>query len=116
MASNQQEFDAGDLHSQQPVKLLMTYDPIPEKREDYFQFVLGEFVPALEHLGLQMSDAWHTAYGSYPLRLAGFLAPDRETLDRILASQDYQELETQFLEYVENYSRRIVPLRRSFQF
>jgi hypothetical protein len=116
MASNQQEFDTGNLHSQQPVKLLMTYDPIPEKRDDYFQFVLGEFVPALEHLGLQMSDAWHTAYGSYPLRLAGFLAPDRETLDRIMASQDFQDLETQFLEYVDNYSRRIVPLRRSFQF
>jgi hypothetical protein len=78
--------------------------------------VLGEFVPALEHLGLQMSEAWHTAYGSYPLRLAGFLASDRETLDRIMASQEYQDLETQLLEYVENYSRRIVPLRRSFQF
>jgi hypothetical protein len=116
MASNQQEYEAGKSHTQQPVKLLLTFDPIPEKRDDYFQFVLGEFVPSLEHLGLQMSEVWHTAYGSYPLRLTGFLAPDRETLDRIMASQDYRDLEQQLLEYVENYSRRIVPLRRSFQF
>ena len=116
MASNQQEYEAGNYQSQQPVKLLLTFDPIPEKRDDYFQFVLGEFVPALEHLGLQMSEVWHTAYGSYPLRLAGFLAPDREILDRIMASQEYQDLEQQLLEYVENYSRRVVPLRRSFQF
>lgn len=116
MASNQQEFEAGGFQSQQPVKLLLAFDPIPEKRDDYFQFVLGEFVPSLEHLGLQMSDAWHTAYGSYPLRLAGFLAPDKETLYQIMASRAFQELETQLLEYVENYSRRIVPLRRSFQF
>jgi hypothetical protein len=116
MASNQQEFEAGDFQAQQPVKLLLAYDPIPEKRDDYFQFVLGEFVPSLEHLGLQMSGVWHTAYGSYPLRLAGFLAPDRDTLDQIIASQAFQELETQLLEYVENYSRRVVPLRRTFQF
>ena len=116
MASNPQGYEAGDFQSHQPVKLLLTYDPLPEKREDYFQFVLGEFVPALEHLGLQMSEVWHTAYGSYPLRLAGFMAPDRETLDRIMASQTYQDLEKQLLEYVENYTRRIVPLRRTFQF
>ena len=47
------------------VKLLLTYDPLPENREAYFNYVLGEFVPALEHLGLTMSEAWHTAYGSY---------------------------------------------------
>jgi hypothetical protein len=116
MASNQQEYEAGNYQSQQPVKLLLTFDPIPERRDDYFQFVLGEFVPALEHLGLQMSEVWHTAYGSYPLRLAGFLAPDRETLDRIIAGQEYQDLEQQLLEYVENYSRRVVTQRRSFQF
>jgi hypothetical protein len=116
MASNQQEYEAGNYQSQQPVKLLLTFDPIPERRDDYFQFVLGEFVPSLENLGLQMSEVWHTAYGSYPLRLAGFLAPDRETVDRIMASQEYQDLEQQLLEYVENYSRRVVPLRRTFQF
>ena len=43
------------------VKLLLAYDPIPDKREAYFNYVLGEFVPALEHLGLTMSEAWHTA-------------------------------------------------------
>ena len=59
------------------VKLLLTYDPLPENREAYFNYVLGEFVPALEHLGLTMSEAWHTAYGSYPFRLGGVPAEDR---------------------------------------
>src|SRR3972149_3668319 len=52
----------------QPVKLLLSYDPLPERGEEYFRYVLGEFVPALEHLGLTMSEAWHTAYGSRPPR------------------------------------------------
>ncbi len=100
----------------QPVKLLLTYDPIPERREDYFNYVLGEFVPALEHLGLTMAEAWHTAYGEYPLRLTGFVAPDRATLDGILASKAFRELEVRLLDYVSNYRRRIVPLGRRFQF
>jgi hypothetical protein len=99
-----------------PVKLLLTYDPIPERREDYFNYVLGEFVPALEHLGLTMSEAWHTAYGRYPLRLTGFIAADRATLDGVLTSKAFLDLEVRLQDYVCNYHRRIVPLRRRFQF
>jgi hypothetical protein len=99
-----------------PVKLLLTYDPIPEKREDYFNYVLGEFVPALEHLGLTMSEAWHTAYGEYPLRLTGFVAADQATLEGILTSQAFQDLEGRLQDYVVNYTRRIVPVKRRFQF
>jgi hypothetical protein len=97
-------------------KLLLTFDPVPEQREAYFQYVLGEFVPTLEHLGLRMCDAWHTAYGAYPLRLTGFCAPDRSTLESILLSEDFLELEEKLQDYVINYQKRIVPMRGSFQF
>ena len=98
------------------VKLLLTYDPIPEMREDYFRYVLGEFVPVMEHLGLTMCETWHTAYGSYPLRLTGFVAPDMESLQQILDSEDFQRLEGRLQQYVNNYERRIVPVKRRFQF
>lgn len=100
----------------EPVKLLLTYDPIPEQREAYFRYVLGEFVPTLENLGLKMAEAWHTAYGAYPLRLTGFVAPDRESLDAVLESETFERLETRLQDYVVNYQRRIVPVRRRFQF
>ncbi|HET7011132.1 MAG TPA: hypothetical protein VFI11_10185 [Anaerolineales bacterium] len=98
------------------VKLLLAYDPIPDKREAYFNYVLGEFVPAMEHLGLTMSEAWHTAYGAHPLRLAGFVAPDRESLEEILASSRFQELEARLQDFVVNYTRRIVSCRTHFQY
>ncbi len=99
-----------------PVKLLLTFDPIPETRESYFNYVLGEFVPTLEHLGLTMSEAWHTAYGEYPLRLTAFVAHDQETLDRILDSETFRQLESRLQTYVVNYTRRVVPVRSRFQF
>lgn len=98
------------------VKLLITYDPVPERREAYFRYMLGEFVPALEHLGLTMCEAWHTAYGEYPLRLAAFTAPDSACMDGVLASEDFKQLESRLQEFVENYQRRIVPVRERFQF
>lgn len=98
------------------VKLLLTYDPIPEKREEYFRYVLGEFVPLLEHLGLTMCETWHTAYGSYPLRLTGFVAADIDSLERIIESPDFRKLERRLQNYVTNYQRRIVPVNKRFQF
>ncbi|MFP3854520.1 MAG: hypothetical protein ACLFWD_09535 [Anaerolineales bacterium] len=100
----------------QAVKLLITYDPIPEKREAYFHFVLGEFVPAMEHLGLTMCEAWHTAYGEYPLRLAVFTADDDVVMEEVLDSSDFRRLEDRLMDYVANYYRRVVPGRQSFQF
>jgi len=99
-----------------PVKLLLTYDPIPEHREDYFRYVLGEFVPAMEQLGLTMCDAWYTAYGAYPLRLTGFIAPDIDTLESILSSTTFKDLEARLKELVSNYARRVVPRSSRFQF
>ena len=99
-----------------PVLLLLTYDPVPERQEAYFRYVLGEFVPTLERIGLSLQGTWHTAYGSYPLRLATFSAPDLTTLRGILASETFQRLETRLQDYVVNYNRRIAPVRRGFQF
>lgn len=98
------------------MKLLLIYDPLPEQREEYFSYVLGEFVPALESLGLKLCEAWHTAYGDYPLRLTAFQAADRATLEAVLASEDFRSLETRLQDYVVNYRRKIVSEQRRFQF
>jgi len=99
-----------------PVKLLLTFDPLPELREEYFRYMLGEFVPALESLGLTMAEAWHTAYGDYPLRLTGFIAPDASTMKSVLGSDAFVKLEARLQAFVENYRRRVVPAGKRFRF
>jgi hypothetical protein len=98
------------------VKLLLSFDPKPGPREAYFRYMMGEFIPTMESMGLRLVEAWHTAYGPYPLRLTGFVAEDRQQLEQILASDDFRALEQKLLEYVQNYHRRVVPLHRRFQF
>lgn len=97
-------------------KVLLTYDIIPETQESYYQFMLGEMVPTVQKMGLGMAEAWHTAVGNYPLRLVAFVGETRESVDSVLESEQWEELETRLQQYVTNYTRRIVPFRNRFQF
>ncbi|MEK7310426.1 MAG: hypothetical protein AAB382_00510 [Chloroflexota bacterium] len=94
----------------------MTYDIVPETQETYYQFMLGELVPAVQNLGLGMAEAWHTAVGNYPIRLVAFVGETRESVDKVIESEQWEELETRLQQYVTNYKRRVVPFRNRFQF
>jgi hypothetical protein len=97
-------------------KVLLTYDIIPETQETYYQFMLGELVPTVQGMGLGMAEAWHTAVGDYPIRLVTFVGESRESVDKVMESEQWEELESRLLKYVTNYSRRVVPFRNRFQF
>jgi hypothetical protein len=98
------------------VKMLITYDVVPELQQAYYEFVLGEMIPTAQSMGLVLSEAWHTAYGDYPIRLNGFVAKDRATLDRVLGSAEWRQLEDKLKRFVTSYQRKIIPYREGFQF
>ena len=50
------------------VKVLMTWDIDGERDQAYFEFVIGEFIPGAQRLGLQIAEAWATIYGSYKVQ------------------------------------------------
>jgi hypothetical protein len=97
-------------------KMIITYDMLPGNNEPYYQFVLGEMIPAMQEMKIYMTEAWHTAYGDYPLRMATFVAEDYATIEDMLTSARWQELESRMQSFVQNYSHRIVAYRRGFQF
>jgi hypothetical protein len=101
----------------QRYKLLLTYDINPDVQDSYFQFMLGELVPAVQALGLHMNGAWHTAYGRYPKRLVEFIADDQEAVESLLDAPQWLDLERRLRGYVTNYNRKVVRLRDDqFQF
>lgn len=97
------------------LKLLISYNIIPETAQEYYEFVLGRYVPVMQALGLEMSDAWHTAYGDYPNRLIGFVAKDRETMRGVLEGEVWDELNEKLQEYVTDFQYKIVPYEVGFQ-
>ncbi len=99
-----------------PVKVLMTWDISPEHEREYFEFVIGEFIPGVQRLGFQTSEAWVTIYGSYPQIQVGMLAPDSTAVRRMMNSADWQNLYEQLSTYVTNFAYKVVPAKGGFQF
>jgi hypothetical protein len=97
------------------VKVLMTWD-IGERDQEYFEFVIGEFIPGVQRLGLQPAEAWATIYGSYPQIQVGLLATDAAQARQILSSDDWNVLQERLFTYVKNFSYKVVPARGRFQF
>jgi hypothetical protein len=97
------------------VKLLMTWDIIPGREQDYFEFVVREFIPGMQRLGLEPSDAWFTMYGEQPQIMTSAQMPDLPALEQTLASEEWQSLVRQLNDFVEDYKYKIVPARGGFQ-
>lgn len=97
------------------LKLLLTYDVIQERQQEYYQFMMGRFVPALQSKGFQMSEAWHTAYGDFPDRLIGFVCRDETTMNDLLESDVWLSLNDELEGFVTGFDYKIVPYKGGFQ-
>ncbi len=97
------------------VKLLMSWDILPGREEDYFEFHIRKFVPALEGLGVALSEAWLTVYGKQPRLLAEAKIPDLGSARQLLDSSAWGDLGLQMQELVENFEYKVIPARSGFQ-
>lgn len=97
------------------VKLIMTWDILPGREQDYFEFVVRDFIPGLQRLGMDPSDAWFTMYGEQPQIMTSAQMGSISSLQNILDSQDWVGLTRQLLDYVENFHFKIVQARSGFQ-
>ncbi|MFO7625570.1 MAG: hypothetical protein R6V73_14590 [Anaerolineales bacterium] len=97
------------------VKLIMTWDILPGREQEYFEFVVRDFIPGMQKLGLDVSDAWFTMYGEQPQIMAAAQMSNLASLNNVLASNEWQELTRLLLDYVENFQHKIVPAKAGFQ-
>lgn len=99
-----------------PVKVIMTWDIAADREQEYFEFVVGEWVPGVQRLGFQPVEAWATVYGAYPQIQVSLLADNLASARRWLSSKEWSVLEDRLLTFVRNFSYKIVPARGGFQF
>lgn len=101
------------------VKLIMNWDIQPEKDQEYFEFVVREWVPGITRLGIETTGAWLTVYSrdeDMPRIMAEGVTETLEEAQRILKSQQWLSLHDRLMEYVENYSQKVVRVNGEFQF
>ncbi|MBZ0308336.1 MAG: hypothetical protein K8I82_19885 [Anaerolineae bacterium] len=97
-------------------KLILTYDIRAEYQAQYNQFMLGEFIPGLQTLGLYITGVYHTLHGDYPARLAEFVTEGKDIMQKSLESEQFTSLEDRLKKYTQNYTRKVVKFRNGFQF
>jgi hypothetical protein len=97
------------------VKLLMSWDIIAGREQEYFEFVVREFIPGVQRLGFEPTDAWFTMYGNQPQIIAGLQIGSKQALDRVLESSEWLSITERLLGYVTDFSYKIVPARKGFQ-
>lgn len=93
----------------------MTWDITPENEQEYFEFVISEFIPGVQRLGLEPIEAWATIYGDQPQIQVGMLASDLTLAKRALHSATWQDLQVKLFTFVKNFSYKLVPARSGFQ-
>jgi hypothetical protein len=98
------------------VKLIMTWDIAAEHEQEYFEFVVREFIPGVQRMGLELSDAWATVYGNQPQILVGAVLPSASKAKQILESKEWRGLFNQLQDFVINYSQKLVEAHGGFQF
>ena len=99
-----------------PVKLIMSWDISPDHEQEYFEFVTTNFIPGVQRLGFELSDAWATVYGSQPQIMVGVVLPTLSKARQIMRSTEWVNLHNQLQDYVLNYSAKLVNARNGFQF
>ena len=96
-------------------KLLMTWDILPNREQDYFEFLISDFIPEIKQLGIRPVDAWYTMYGDQPQIMVAAKTQSQAALNVAMASKEWQRLIESLMQFVDNFSYKIVPARTGFQ-
>ena len=97
------------------VKLLLTWDILPGREQEYFEFVVRDFIPKVQKMGMEPSDAWFTVFGDQPQIMITMQSASMDNMEKILKSADWNALKSQLMDYIEDFKYKIVPARSGFQ-
>ena len=93
----------------------MTWDILPGREQEYFEFMARDFIPGVQRLGLEPSDAWYTMYGNQPQIMVAAQMSNLPALTKVLESSEWTDLTKRLLDYVEDFKYKIIPARSGFQ-
>ncbi len=98
-----------------PVKLIMTWDITPEHEQEYFEFVIREYIPGIQRMGCELSDAWATVFGARPQIMVGAVVANPKKARQLLLSSEWNALTNRLQDFIQNYTIKVVNARSGFQ-
>ena len=96
-------------------KILLSWSILPGRDREYFEFVVREFIPGIQALGLEPSDAWLTLYGDQPQILTGIQVDTLDSVNQIITSPEWDSIVGKLLDYVDDLEIKTVRAKPGFQ-
>lgn len=97
------------------VKLLMTWDILPNMEQEYFEFVISNFIPEIKQLGISPVNVWYTMYGDQPQIMVVAKTQSQASLNVVMASKEWSRLLENLMKHIENFSYKVIPAQTGFQ-
>ena len=97
-------------------KLIMTWDIAPNREQEYFEFVVRDFIPGIQTLGFEIQEAWATAYGERPQIQVGASMQTADEIRSVMLTNEWIQLHQQLMDVVLHYEEKIVHTKTRFQF
>jgi predicted amino acid dehydrogenase len=98
-----------------PLKLILTWDITPEHEQEYFEFVIREYIPGIQRLGCELSDAWATVYGAKPQITVSMVLLNAKKVRQLFLSEEWITLTNRLQDFIQNYALKVVYARSNFQ-
>ena len=99
----------------QSIKLIMTWDITPEHEQEYFEFVIREYIPGLQRIGCELTDAWATVYGAQPQITVGAVIASGFKARQMLQSEEWTHLNNRLQDFIQNFTLKVVEAKSGFQ-
>ena len=90
------------------VKFNQYWTIIPKRYEEYQNFIIKDFIPAMNRWGLHVVAGWSVLVGSYAEVVFESASSDLELIEKALTDPKYKKLNENLLNYVKSYKTKIL--------
>jgi hypothetical protein len=97
-------------------KILMRWNVRKEVEDsEYYEFLVHEFIPGLNKLGIAEIQVWATAYGECEQKMVSGITQSTEHMSTALHSDEWSDLTEKLDRFVDTYSQKVIAATAGFQ-
>ena len=96
-------------------KLIMKWNVSTGSESEYSEYIVNEFIPRIQRMGLRDLQFWYTSYGDCEQIQASGIAQTEEQMRKILMSEEWVQLEQRLDDMVTNLSSKVIKATGGFQ-
>ena len=92
----------------QPQKLILKWDINPDTESNYFEFMVSEFIPVINRLGISDIQAWYTMYGDCEQILFSGVTKSEDQMNTVLESDAWEEIMDKLDDLVSDFDQKVI--------